>query len=52
MNNMETKVYLQTKLRNLKRKHARLAQHADLVDEYFEIGEEIKGIETQLASLQ
>ena len=48
MNNLETKVYLETKLRNLKRKHARLAQHPELADDYFEIGKEINDIEDQL----
>ena len=46
----ERKVFLQTKLRNLKRKHARLSMHADLADEYFEIGKEIKEIEKELNS--
>jgi len=48
MNNLETKVFLETKLRNLKRKYAKLAQHADLADDYAEIGKEIKDIENQL----
>ena len=48
MNNAETKVFLETKLRNLKRKHAKLVQHADLTDEYIEIGKEIEYIENEL----
>lgn len=48
MNNLETKVFLETKLRNLRRKHAKLAQHADLTEEYQDIGREIKDIEQQL----
>lgn len=48
MNNLENKVFLQTKLRNLKRKQAKLAQHADLVNEYNEIGKEIADVEEQL----
>ena len=44
----ERKVFLETKLRNLKRKHSKLAPHADLTDEYFEVGEEIKKIENEL----
>lgn len=52
MNNIETKVFLQTKLRNLKRKHSKLAQHADLIDEYTEIGKEIQEIQTQITNLQ
>jgi len=48
LNTVENKVFLQTKLRNLKRKHAKLANHADLTDDYFEIGKEINDIEDQL----
>ena len=48
MNNVETKVFLETKLRNLKRKHAKLAQHPELTEDYFEIGKEINDIEDQL----
>lgn len=51
MNNVETKIFLQTKLRNLKRKHAKLSNHADLTDEYLEIGKEIKDVENQLELL-
>jgi len=52
MDNLETKVYLETKLRNLKRKHAKLAQHADLTDEYISIGKEIKDVENQLKLIE
>ena len=48
MNNLESKVFLETKLRNLKRKHAKLAQHPELADDYFEIGKEIADVEEQL----
>ena len=51
MNAVETKAYLSAKLRNLKRKHSKLAQHPDMADEYFEIGKEIKFIESELAKL-
>lgn len=51
MNNIESKIYLETKLRNLKRKHARLAQHANLTDEYFNVTNEIKEVQAQLSSL-
>lgn len=44
----ERKVFLQTRLRNLKRKNARIAQHADLAEEYFKIDKEIKSIEEEL----
>ena len=52
MDNIESKIYLETKLKNLKRKHARLAQHADLTDEYNNVTQEIKDVEAQLSSLQ
>lgn len=52
MNNIETKVYLETKLRNLKRKSAKLSQHADLQEEYDEIDNEIKLIEKELQDLR
>ena len=52
MNNVESKAYLSAKLRNLKRKHSKLAQHAELADEYLEIGKEIKFIESELSKLQ
>ena len=48
MNTNQRKVYLQTKLRNLKRKHSKLAQHAELTDEYFAIGKEINQIEDEI----
>ena len=52
MNNIETKVFLETKLRNLKRKQAKISQHAELTDEYFKINKEIQNIEAQLSALQ
>ena len=52
MNDTEYKVYMETRLRNLKRKHAKLAQHAELIDEYTEIGKEIQIVEAQIAELQ
>ena len=52
MDDKERKTYLKARLRNLKRKHAKLAQHADLYDEYVVIGKEIKLIENELADLQ
>ena len=50
METNQRKVFLETKLRNLKRKNAKLAQHADLADQYFEIDKEIKSIEKELNS--
>lgn len=48
LNQIETKVFLQTRLRNLKRKNAKLSQHPELTEEYSEINREIKDIEEQL----
>lgn len=44
----EYKIFLQTKLRNLKRKYAKLIQHADLTEEAIKIKAEIDGIEKEL----
>lgn len=52
LNNMETKTFLETKLRNLKRKNAKLSQHAEFADEYMEINKEIQDIKAQLSALQ
>ena len=52
MNNVETKIFLETKLRNLKRKNAKLSQHAEFAEEYIEINKEIQDIEAQLSALQ
>lgn len=48
MNNMETKLFLETRLRNLKRKNAKLSQHAEFAEEYLQIETEIQDIEEQL----
>ena len=44
------KVYLETRLRNLKRSYAKMFQHADLLDETRELGKEIQDIENKLNS--
>ena len=46
----QRKVFLQTKLRNLKRKYAKLIAHSDLVEEALEIKHEIDSIEKELNS--
>jgi hypothetical protein len=51
MNNVETKIFLETKLRNLKRKNAKLRYHPEFTDEYLEIDKEIKSIEAELAMM-
>ena len=50
---METnqhKVYLQTKLRNLKRKYAKIIQYPDLAEECIDLKCEIDSIERELNS--
>ena len=51
MTNDEHKVFLETRLRNLKMKHAKLLRHSDLIEEAIEIDREIKSIEKQIAEL-
>lgn len=51
MEQIELKCLLETRLRNLKRKNAKLAQHAECADEYLEIEDEIQDIEEQLKCL-
>lgn len=48
LNNRETKVFLETRLRNLKRKNAKLSQCAEFAQEYLQIETEIQDIEEQL----
>ena len=45
MSPQEEKVYKETRLRNLKRKLAKLSQHADMTDEYLETKKLIKELE-------
>ena len=52
MEDREYKVYMTARLRNLKRRHAKLSQHAELIDEYEAIGREIKLVEAQITKLQ
>ncbi len=48
----EKKVYLETRLRNLKRKYSKVIQHADFAEEAIELKAEIDGIERDLNNLQ
>ena len=48
MNDKETKVYLETKLRNLKRSYAKLVNHADMVEECIDLKADIDQIEREL----
>ena len=42
------KVYLETRIRNLERKYAKLAQHADLSDMAVEVKDEINNLKAKL----
>ena len=44
----ETKVYKETRLRNLKRKYAKMVQHPDLVIECIELKADIDALEKEL----
>ena len=48
MNEKELKVYNETKLRNLKRKYARMIQHSDLVEDCIDLKCEIDSLEREL----
>ena len=50
MTDKERQVFLKTKLRNLKRKYAKVRQHADLGEEAIELKSQIDGIERELNS--
>ena len=51
MNECERRTFYETKLRNLKRKYAKLTKHADLIDEAIELKSEIDSIELELENL-
>lgn len=48
LSDKEQKVLQETRLRNLKRKYARLTQHADLTNEAMKVKNEIDSLENQL----
>ena len=48
MENNQKKIFLQTKLRNLKRSYAKIAAHADLGEEAIELKAEIDAIKREL----
>ena len=52
MENKERKVLLEARLRNLKRKYAKIIQHSSLVQEALELKKEIDEIDTQITKLQ
>ena len=49
---MTHKILLETRLRNLKRKYAKIIQHADLGEQAIELKAEIDGIEREIQNLQ
>ena len=49
MNDKQTLVFKQTRLRNLKRKYAKLIQHASLLEETKTVKAEIDSLEKELA---
>ena len=48
MEDKQQKLFLETRLRNLKREYARVIQHADLTEQAIELKAEIDGIEREL----
>lgn len=48
MNNKEEKVYKQTRLRNLKRKYAKIIRHSDLTEHAIELKADIDQLEKEL----
>ena len=50
LSDKERKVLNETKLRNLKRKYAKMIQHADLLDECAELKTDIMHLENELNS--
>jgi len=52
MNTRERKCLLETRLKNLKRKYAKMSQHADLMEEAIELKADIDNIKKQLAMME
>jgi hypothetical protein len=50
MTDKEREVFLNTKLRNLKREYAKVIQHPDLTEHAIDLKAEIDGIERELNS--
>ena len=48
MNEIETKVFKETRLRNLRRTYAKLLQHPELVHEAHQIEKEIQELESAM----
>ena len=52
MEDKEKKVYLTAKLRNLKRKYAKMIRHSDLVEECIELKAEIDSIDKEIKFME
>ena len=52
MNDKEKRVYLETRLRNLKRQYSKVIQHSDLVEEAIDLKADIDNIERELYNLR
>lgn len=51
MNDKERKVYLETRLRTLKRKYTKMIQHSDLTEDCIDLKNEIGNVECELDKL-
>ena len=51
MNKRERKVFLETKLRNMKRQFSKMSQHSDLIEECIDLKAEIDSLERELKSI-
>ena len=52
MEDREKKTYLQAKLRNLKRKYAKIIQHSDLMEQAIELKSEIDSIDKEIKFME
>lgn len=50
MNDNERKVFLETRLRNMKRQFSKMSQHPDLMEECIDLKCEIDSLERELQS--
>lgn len=52
MSDKEHKAFLKVRLRNLKRRYAKICQHADLGEEAIDIKADIDSIERELSAMK
>ena len=52
MEDREKKTYLKAKLRNLKRKYAKVIRHSDLIEEAIELKSEIDAIDKEIKFME